>query len=413
MRFDDALRCVLFSCALHHLCACTEGCGKEWYIDENGCAVGKVVITSLDDYRQVIDVSCFKGQLRFMDFPPADFSPGLLDNIVEAEDFVINVTDETKLKQSSPDLAGQIALNNALRLEEFSIFTNGVVSVDVPLVVSATQIVISENIDLNRASFGSLVEITGSVTAEKSPALVLNFPALKRIGGTGSIGMNIGDISEVISLPELEQINGYVKISASGVGTLDENGDYQWSGGTVDFPKLSTVNGWIDIGSLNMQKLSLPSLKIHPDRLSLGGYYAEGALDSFGLEEAGAISISSWVTADGTTTLPHLRKADSISMKSFDHAKVLYMPALEELGSLLLEECWKLRKVDFPALKCLGSVETLIYFPNSPFCLLPEELDDEIALSRANGCEPVVDVDDPRTNFYHPYDENWCLADGP
>lgn len=412
MHLNDVMQFFLFSCAVQLLCGCAETCGKEWYINDDGCAVGRVVIHDLDEFDEVKKVSCFLGTLQFEDFPPNDFGPALLANIREVKDFSVLVTDDAEIGRSASELNGRVILSKVSKLEAFSIFTNGVVSVDIPIVESVAQIVISENIDLQRASFGSLIEITEWLLAEKSPSLELDFPVLKSVGRPGSSGVNIGDLSEDVLLPELEQIGGPLKISASGIRTIDVSGNSHWSGASVDLPKLSSVSEWIDIGSLNMLSLKLPSLLVHEGTISLGGFYAQGALDSFGLEEAGAISISSWVTADGTTTFPHLRKAGSISMKSFDYAKVLYLPALEELGSLFLEECWKLRKVDFPALKCLGSVETLIYFPNSPFCLLPEELDDEIARSRANGCEPVVDVDDPRTNFYHPYDESWCLADG-
>ena len=379
-----------------------------WTIDVEGCAVGDVIVSSPAELEEIAGITCFKDWLLIENLETRYLTPETFDHVVSIHHFSL----ANLVPSGPPPVAEQWGCLSLKELTQLDILstsdTNGLIELSVPGVSEMSALALENNPDLRVARFDTLEDVRVLTTRFCHSLEEFHAPKLRRVGDETSplfsFYFKTSSLVE-LSLPALERVDGELVID----GVSDQtHGD----GLVIDLPRLHTVTSRIEIRSSLLERISLPALKTHRDSLVLGSRNLPD-LDDFGLEHAAHVDLSFWVTPDMTTTLPHLRTADSISMHSLHNIHRLYMPALEELGSLFLHDCHALREVDLPAIECLGSVSTLCSFVNNTYCLLPEELDDEVARSRENGCDTLVDICDPRDNSYHRYDEAACWAEVP
>lgn len=400
----------LFSVSASLLAISCDFCSAEphWYIDEQGCAVGGVVITSEKDFEEIAGIKCFRDDLFLRDLPSSFFRVGKFDHIASAKGLTIGPTvNDTAGDDYDHGVADFPGLVSSWLLGIGH--AEGLKRIGAPALSSVADIMFEESQDLAEVDFQNLEEVTGTLTLRKLVSLaVLNVPKIKRVGSHNSpqIEFHIDSVFHMneLSFPALEMVDGNLTIR----GVFSPPGSN--TDAILSMPRLQTVTGWFHLESSDLERIDLPLFKIHTGPVKLTGVEVpnEHAFDGFALEEAGAIFFNYWRTADKVTYLPHLRSASSFWFQ-YANGRKIYFPALESVGSILFEEVTDVREVDMPSLTCLGSIEMLCYFADHMFCLLPEQFDDEIARSRSNGCEPTLDLCDPRDNVYIPYDEQVCL----
>lgn len=381
----------------------------EWYVDDEGCAVGHVYVYTPKDLAKIKGINCFRNDLVI----GAEGKTTLSSKELKDDTF-LNVTRIEGL------FIGQLAdLDvNGMEENEGIIFmpllehlvvlatseTPGLKRFDFPILQNAQAIDIEKNPDLEVINFPELVDISEQLRiAHNNPLTTFDFSKLKAVGDpTAPIFSFDIEVLAVdhFSFPELEEVRG--EVSIRGLFAYDPQ-----QGTHLSMPKFKSASKYFSIESSNLASIDLPEFT-QCDQVILNGVFEVPDQTHFALEEVGSISLTAWLSPGNVVTLPYLRKAGSISM-SFGHGEVLYMPALEELGSLSFDDVWTMRDVDLPNIQCLGSVSTLCSFTHHMFCLLPEALDDEVARSQANGCDTQIDICDPRTNVYFPYDEEACL----
>jgi hypothetical protein len=402
---------VLFLLALGSdlaACAC-EPPEHEWYLDEDGCAVGNVFVVDESSFAEIAQIDCFRNILSISKVNALALERPFFKNLRSVG--TLAVGDLLWRGDEKEDGSGVVlSLDNLTNIAGLATgHSYGLVRLEVPSAVDIDALTLENEPNLLEARFDSLERVnTWLAVRHCSDLEVLYMPKLKSVGPNQhqfSFHIEVAAIRE-LSFPELEVVEDAMVIDGVGCEPC-------FGGSTYSFPKLASVHGFLRIADSAINAIHMPMLT-EIGSLQLWGVFNVGDISNFAVKKVGSLSLSSWVNSQYQMTLPQVTEVGSMTVKMGYNAHTVYMPVLETLGSLYIEESWGLREVDFPSITCLGLVTTgVCQFSNHPYCLLPEELDDEVERSRAGGCEPTIDICDPRDNVYFPYNEQWCVDNVP
>jgi len=345
-----------------------------WYVDEEGCAVGEVWVSSAEELAEISGIRCFRNTLHLWALSPELLRPGVLDDIERARAIVVERTLALSGGESQEDM-GVLSLPNLTETLYLVAEDNrGLRRIEAPRLTEAISVEIEDSDSLEVLSLEGLEWLRWWLEVSSCPSLSLvDLPSLSALGqwveleDVGSQGAGA-----VISLPALEDPGLRFRVAHSHIDHFD-------------MPMLTRFDGVVELW---------------------GGSIGDPA--SLSLERGGTLGLSSWTAGERVMGLPTLRQARAVHVVGAELVQTLSFPALKMLGELHIDASWALREVDLPQLDCVRSISVEVHSPARPSCLLPEAFDDVVARSLAHGCETALELHDPRADANQPYDPQVC-----